>query len=62
MMSYAQVCPTVRVAPTKLAADTWVIQSVQETVGQPLFVYLKASSTRPPASTGRSTPSVVVPA
>ena len=42
MSSYAPVSPTIRVAPTKVAADTYVIHSVQEALGQPLFVYLNS--------------------
>ncbi len=42
MSSFAAVCPTIRVAPTKIAADTYVIHSVQEALGQPLFVYLNS--------------------
>ena len=41
-MSFAPVCPTIKVAPTKVAQDTWVIHSVQEALGQPLFVYLNS--------------------
>jgi flavorubredoxin len=41
-MSYAPLVPTIRVEPTKVAADTWVIHSVQEALGQPLFVYLNS--------------------
>ena len=41
-MSFAPVAPTTHVAPTKVAADTWVIHSVQEALGQPLFVYLNS--------------------
>jgi len=41
-MSFAPACPTIRVAPTKAAPDTWVIHSVQEALGQPLFVYLNS--------------------
>ena len=41
-MSYAPICPTTTVAPTKVAADTWVIHSVQQALGQPLFVYLNS--------------------
>jgi flavorubredoxin len=40
--SFAPVCPTIRVEPTKVAADTFVIHSVQEALGQPLFVYLNS--------------------
>lgn len=41
-MSFAPLCPTIHVPPTKVAADTWVIHSVQEALGQPLFVYLNS--------------------
>ena len=41
-MSFAPVRPTTYVAPTKVAADTWVIHSVQEALGQPLFVQLNS--------------------
>ena len=42
MSTFAPVCPSIRVAPTKIAADTYVIHSVQEALGQPLFVYLNS--------------------
>jgi hypothetical protein len=42
LMSFAPLCPTTYVPPTKVAADTWVIHSVQEALGQPLFVYLNS--------------------
>src|SRR5690348_9920571 len=41
-MSFAPTCPTITVEPTKIAADTYVIHSVQEALGQPLFVYLNS--------------------
>lgn len=41
-MSFAPVCPTITVPPTKIASDTFVIQSVQEALGQPLFVYINS--------------------
>jgi flavorubredoxin len=41
-MSFAPVCPTIHVPPTKVAKDTFVIHSVQEALGQPLFVYLNS--------------------
>ncbi len=41
-MSFAPVVPTTHVPPTKVAADTWVIHSVQPALGQPLFVYLNS--------------------
>lgn len=34
--------PTTYVAPTRIAADTYVIHQVQEALGQPLFVYLNS--------------------
>ena len=42
MSSFAPLCPTIRVAPEKVAQDTYVIHSVQEALGQPLFVYLNS--------------------
>src|SRR5947209_1821454 len=42
LMSFAPLCPTINVAPEKVAPDTWVIHSVQEALGQPLFVYLNS--------------------
>lgn len=42
MTAFAPLCPTITVAPTKVAADTYVIHSVQEALGQPLFVYLNS--------------------
>ena len=42
MSSFAPLCPTITVAPTKVAADTYVIHSVQPALGQPLFVYLNS--------------------
>ena len=41
-MPFAPICPTIPAPPTKIAADTYVIQSVQEALGQPLFVYLNS--------------------
>jgi flavorubredoxin len=40
--AFAPLCPTIKVPPTKVAEDTWVIHSVQEALGQPLFVYLNS--------------------
>jgi hypothetical protein len=40
--AFAPLCPTIAVPPTKIAEDTWVIHSVQEALGQPLFVYLNS--------------------
>jgi hypothetical protein len=42
MSSFAPLCPTTHVPPTKVAADTYVIHSLQEALGQPLFVYLNS--------------------
>lgn len=41
-MSFSPICPTIQAAPTRVADDTWVIHSVQEALGQPLFVYLNS--------------------
>ncbi len=41
-MSFAPLRPTLSVPPSKVAADTFVIHSVQEALGQPLFVYLNS--------------------
>jgi flavorubredoxin len=42
MTTYAPVAPTTYVPPTEIAPDTFVIHSVQEALGQPLFVYLNS--------------------
>jgi flavorubredoxin len=42
MSVFAPAPPTLAVPPTKVAADTYVIHSVQEALGQPLFVYLNS--------------------
>jgi flavorubredoxin len=42
MSTFAPICPTTYVPPTKIAADTYVIHSVQEALGQPLHVYLNS--------------------
>jgi flavorubredoxin len=39
---FAPIRPRITVAPTKIAADTYVIHSVQEALGQPLFIYLNS--------------------
>lgn len=39
---FATIPPKVRAEPEQIAADTWVIHSVQEALGQPLFVYLNS--------------------
>lgn len=42
MTTFTPVAPTIRVPPTQIAADTWVIHSVQQALGQPLFIYLNS--------------------
>lgn len=39
---FSPVVPSIRVEPTKIAADTFVLHSVQPALGQPLFVYLNS--------------------
>jgi len=41
-MTFAPVAPTIDVPPTEIAADTFMIHSVQEALGQPLFIYLNS--------------------
>lgn len=41
-MTFAPIAPTTHVPPTQIAADTWVIHSVQPALRQPLFVYLNS--------------------
>jgi flavorubredoxin len=41
-MTFAPVAPTTHVPPTEIAADTWLVHSVQPALGQPLFVYLNS--------------------
>ena len=41
-MTFAPVAPVTYVPPTRVAADTWVIHSVQPALGEPLFVYLNS--------------------
>lgn len=41
-MSFAPVTPEIRVAPTEVAPDTFVIHQVQPALGQPLFVYINS--------------------
>jgi flavorubredoxin len=41
-MTFAPLAPTIEVAPTPIAADTFVIHQVQEALGEPLFVYLNS--------------------
>ena len=42
-MSFAPLAPTIRVAPTRVAADTFVIHQVQEALGQPLFIFINSA-------------------
>ena len=41
-MTFAPIAPTMHVPPTKVADETYVIHSVQEALGQPLFIYLNS--------------------
>ncbi len=41
-MTFAPVAPTTYIPPTRIAADTWVVHSIQPALGQPLFVYLNS--------------------
>jgi flavorubredoxin len=41
-MTFTPLAPTTYVPPTQVAADTWVIHSVQPALGEPLFVYLNS--------------------
>jgi flavorubredoxin len=41
-MSFAPVAPTIYLPPTKIAEDTYVINQVQEALGQPLFVQINS--------------------
>jgi flavorubredoxin len=41
-LAFPPLCPTITVAPTKIAAETWVIHQVQPALGAPLEVYLNS--------------------
>lgn len=41
-MTFAPVAPTIYLPPTKVARDTYVINQVQEALGQPLFVQINS--------------------
>ncbi len=41
-MSFAPLVPTVLSAPEMVAPETWILHSVQEATGAPLFVYLNS--------------------
>ena len=42
MTTSTPVAPTIRVPPTRIAADTYVVHQVQPALGEPLFVYLNS--------------------
>jgi flavorubredoxin len=42
MTTFAPVAPTIYLSPTKIAKDTYVINQVQEALGQPLFVQINS--------------------
>src|SRR3954447_2418140 len=42
MGNFSAVAPTRRVEPEEVGADTWVIHSAQDALGQPLVVYLNS--------------------
>src|SRR3954453_14846629 len=42
MSIFAPVAPTIRVGPTLIAPDTYVIHQVQVALGEPLYVYLNS--------------------
>lgn len=42
MATFAPLAPKTTVPPTQIAADTWMIHSVQQALGHPLFVYLNS--------------------
>ncbi|MGH9229122.1 MAG: MBL fold metallo-hydrolase [Acidimicrobiales bacterium] len=41
-MTFAPLAPTIYLPPTKIARDTYVINQVQEALGQPLFVQINS--------------------
>jgi flavorubredoxin len=41
-MTFPPIAPTIRVPPTRIAHDTFVIHQVQPALGQPLFVYFNS--------------------
>ena len=41
-MTFAPLAPTTYVPPTRIAAETWLVHSVQPALGEPLFVYLNS--------------------
>jgi flavorubredoxin len=42
MTTFAPIAPTIYLPPTKVAKDTYVINQVQEALGQPLFVQINS--------------------
>ncbi len=42
MTTFSPVAPTIYMPPTKIAKDTYVINQVQEALGQPLFVQINS--------------------
>jgi flavorubredoxin len=42
MTTFAPLVPTIRVPPTQIARDTFLLHSVQPACGEPLFVYLNS--------------------
>ena len=42
MTTFAPLAPTIHMPPTKVAKDTYVINQVQEALGQPLFVQINS--------------------
>ena len=40
--TFAPLAPTIRAEPTQIAADTFVIHSVQPALGAPLYVHLNS--------------------
>ena len=42
MGTFAPIAPTHRVEPEEVAADTWLIHSAQDALGQPLVVYINS--------------------
>ena len=41
-MTFAPIAPSISVPPTEVAADTYVVHSVQQALGEPLFIYLNS--------------------
>ena len=41
-MTFAPIAPATSVPPTEIARDTFVVHSVQQALGEPLFIYLNS--------------------